>query len=270
MAGNLSNYAETKLLNHLLTNTTWTQETHLYVGLSTATIADDSSGNDCGETTGTDYVRIEMDSWDAAGGTREINNTDVVTFPEAGSGQAWGTITDWFISETLTTNTGNIIAYGTFEDSGKKVDTGDDASIAAGALTITVDENGMSNFCASAILDHLFKNSAFTSPTALYVGLATGDVADDSSGNDCNEASAGNYARKQCDTWNAPDSATENDDSITFIQADTAWGTITHFFVSTDLANGDILFHGTVDAEKTVGTGDTVQFDADTLTISLD
>lgn len=269
MAGSLSDYAETKVLDHLLGNTTFAIPTNLYVGLSTGTIVDTMVGETCNECAGDDYARIEMNSWDAATG-RIIVNTDVVTFAEAGTEGAWGTITDWFIADASVD--GNIIAYGTFNPS-KVVGTGDDASIAAGAITITVDPDGMSDFCAHEILDHIFKNGEYAQPTNIYVGLAKSDIADGSSGDDCDEVDGSNYSRKQQDTWNAASAVTaetENTQAITFSVASASWDTVTHFFLSPDSANGNILFHGTVDTSKSVGDGDTVQWDVETLTISLD
>lgn len=264
----LSNYAEKKILDHFLGTTSWAQESNLYIGLSTGEVTDGMSGNACEETTGDAYTREEINSWTDAGDGRVINSDSTITFPEAGTGQAWGNISWWFISETSATTDGNIIAYGSF-DTAKTVAAGDDASIASGALTITVAENGMSNFCADKMLNHVFKVDGYTKPTTIYVGLTTADIADDTSGTTCNEVSGGDYARKAI-TWTAAASDAENALTITFVTASASWGEVTHFFLSPDLTNGDILFHGQLDAAKTIGDGDTAQFEAETLTISLE
>ena len=265
MAGSLSDYAENAILDHLLMRTTFTQPTNLYVGLSTSTIADASTGGACGETTGTDYLRVVMNSWDTAS-SRATENTDVVTFAEAGGD--WGTITDWFVADA--TVDGNIIAYGTFSTE-KAVGTGDNASIAAGGIDISVDAGGMSTYLANEILDHVFKTGEFGMPAALYVGLSTSTIADATSGDACGEVTGTNYSRKQCDTWTtAAAGSLENVAAITFDIASGSWGTVTDFFIADATADGNILFYETADASKVVGTNDTVQFDAEAFTISLD
>ena len=267
MAGSLSDYAENEILDHILDTGSYTPATNLYVGLSTATINDASTGGNCGETTGTDYVRVEMNTWDAAS-SRATENTNVVTFAEAGSGQAWGTITDWFVADA--TAAGNIICYGTFSTA-KAVGTGDDASIAAGGIDVSVDSGGMSDYLANEILDHIFKTGVYTAAADFYVGLSTGTIADGTSGDNCDEVTGTNYSRKECNTWDAASSgATKNTAAITFDVSSGSWGTVTDFFIVDATADGNILFYEVADSSKVVGTGDTVQFDADSFDITLD
>ena len=108
--GSLSNYAELEILDHILKTGVYTAATTLYVGLSTATLADATTGGAVTEpSTASAYARVACSTWDAVGtAARATENTGVITFVEA-SGD-WGTITDWFIADHLTT--GNIIAYG--------------------------------------------------------------------------------------------------------------------------------------------------------------
>lgn len=265
MAGSLSDYAENEILDHILDTGAYTPATNLYVGLSTATINDASTGGACGETTGTDYLRVEMNTWDAAS-SRATENTNVVTFAEAGG--AWGTISDWFVADA--TADGNIICYGTFSVA-KAVNTGDDASIAAGGIDVSVDSGGMSDFLANEILDHVFKTGVYTAATTFYVGLSTGTIADATSGDACDEVTGTNYSRKACDTWDgAASGATKNTAAITFDVSSGSWGTVTDFFIADASTDGNILFYEAADASKVVGTGDTVQFDADSFDITLD
>lgn len=264
MAGSLSNYAENEILDHICKTGVYTAATTLYIGLSTATIDDTTTGGDVTEVTFS-YARIACNTWDTAA-SRATENTAVITFPEATG--SWGTITDWFVADHLTT--GQIIAYGTFS-AGKAVGTGDDPSIAAGGIDISVDSGGMSTHLADTILDHIFKTGAYTPETNLYIGLSTGTIADATSGDDCAEASGGAYARVACNTWDAASGgATANTAAITFTKATASWGTITDFFIADASSAGNLLFYEVADASKAVGTNDTVQFDAGSFDVTLD
>lgn len=262
--GSLSDYAEDEILDHICKTGVYTAATTLYVGLSTVATDDATTGGDVTEPSGGAYARVACDTWDVAA-SRATENTGVITFAE--STGDWGTITDWFVADHLTT--GNIICYGTFSAS-KAVETGDDASIAAGGIDVSVDSGGMSTHLADEILDHIFKTGAYTPETNLYIGLSTGTIADATSGDACDEASGGAYARVACNTWDAASSgATENTAAITFAKATAAWGTVTDFFIADASTVGNILFYEVADNSKAVGTNDTVQFDAGSFDITL-
>jgi len=269
MAGSLSDYAENKILDHVLKTTVYTAATSLYVGLSATTINDATVGADMtvAEAALDSYARIPCDTWDDVATTdRATENSQVITFPEAGGD--WGTIIDWFVADHLTT--GNIICYGTFTTE-KAVGTGDNASIATGGIDVSVDAGGMSDYCASVILNHIFKTEVYTAATSLYVGLTTGTIDDDTTGGDVVEEAAGAYARKDCDTWVAAAAgASKNTAAITFAKATGSWGTVTDFFIADHLTTGNMLFYEVADASKLVGTNDTVQFDAESFDITLD
>lgn len=265
--GSLSNYAELEILDHVLKKGVYTAATNLYVGLSTVGIADATTGGDVVEPAAMGYARVTCNTWDNTTiVSRATANTGVITFAEA-SGN-WGTITDFFIADHLTT--GNIIAYGTFS-AGKAVATGDNPSIAVGAIDISVTtQSEMSDNIANKILNHLFKTSVYTTATNLYVGLSTGTIANATTGSAAGEPTVGAYARVTCNSWNtASAGASENTDAITFVQATASWGTITDFFIADHLTTGNLLFYTVADASKAVGTNDTVQIDAGSFDITL-
>ncbi len=262
--GSLSNYAELEILDHVLKTGVYTAATTLYVGLSTVTVDDATTGGDVVEPSAMGYARVACNTWDAAA-SRATENTGVITFAEA-SGD-WGTITDFVITDHLTT--GNVIAYGTFSSS-KAVATGDNPSIAAGAIDVSVNTGGMSTDLANKILDHIFKTAAYTPATNLFVGVSTGTIADATTGGAAGEPSGGAYARVTCNTWDAASGgATANTAAITFAAATASWGTITDFFIADHLTTGNLLFYEKADASKAVGVGDTVQFDAGSFDITI-
>ncbi len=266
--GSLSNYAENEILDHVLKTGIYTAATTLYVGLSTVTIDDATTGGDVTEpSTASAYARVACNTWDAVGTeARATENTGVITFAE--STGDWGTITDWFVADHETT--GNILAFGTFS-TGKAVGTGDNPSIAAGGIDIAVNAGGMVDYLAGSILDHIFKTAVYTAADTLYVGLSDATIDDDTTGSDVSEPSGGAYARVACNTWDAAASgATENTAAITFAKATASWGTITDFFIADHLTTGNLLFYEVADASKAVGENDTVQFDAGSFDITLD
>ena len=60
----LSNYAENKILDHILGTTAFTAPSAVYLGLSTGSFGDDNSGT---ELTGSNYSRVAV-TFDAASG----------------------------------------------------------------------------------------------------------------------------------------------------------------------------------------------------------
>ena len=132
MAGSFSDYAEDKILDHLVGKTSFTMPTHSWVGLSTVNPTDDASGN---AEPAENYARIETagSDWDASSGGA-IANAAAITFATA-TGAGWGTITHFTLWDALTA--GNMLAHGDL-DVQKVVGTGDTFEFAIGALDITL------------------------------------------------------------------------------------------------------------------------------------
>lgn len=133
---NFTDYLEQLVLEHLLGTSSWTKPTALYVGLFTTVPADDGTGGV--EVSGGSYARVQRDPSDSnwtdlgSGGARE--NAAVITFPTATAN--WGTVVGFGIWDA--SSGGNLLLFNTVATS-KPVNTGDTASIAAGALDVTQD-----------------------------------------------------------------------------------------------------------------------------------
>lgn len=126
-----------------------------------------------------------------------------------------------------------------------------------------------SNYLEVELLDHVFKTTAYTVPTNIYVALSTADPTD--SGGSIAEPSGNNYARTVCNTWDAAASgATANTGAVTFPTASGSWGTITHFALYDASTSGNMLVHGSLAASKAIGNGDTASFAAGAIDITLD
>jgi hypothetical protein len=96
-----------------------------------------------------------------------------------------------------------------------------------------------SNYAENAICNHLFRNSALTSPTTVYLALFTA-VSDAEAGTGT-EVSGGSYARVAI-TFGAPSNGViTNSSAVTFPAASGNWGTISHAAIMDALTTGNCL-----------------------------
>lgn len=131
MAGNLTNFAELELLDHLLGSGAYTMPT-VYAGLSTTTITD--PGTDATEPSGNSYARVATTgNWNAAASGQK-SNSNAITFPTASG--SWGTVTYFALYDASTA--GNMLVYGPLTAS-KEIQNGDTASFSAGTLVVQMD-----------------------------------------------------------------------------------------------------------------------------------
>lgn len=127
MAGNLSNYLENKVLDHILGTTTYTKPSTVYVALYTSAPNDAGGGT---EVSGGSYAR-QSAAFDAAssGATQNSGNIDFTNMPAC-------TVVAVGIFDALTS--GNLLVWGTLA-SNKSLDAGDTLRIATGDLDISLD-----------------------------------------------------------------------------------------------------------------------------------
>ena len=118
------------------------------------------------------------------------------------------------------------------------------------------------------LLDHLLKTTPFAVPANIYVALYTTAPTDAGGGV---EVSGGSYERKVCNTWDgAAAGATANTGAITFIQATGDWGTVIAFAIFDAIAAGNFLAWADLAVNKAIQNGDTAEFAAGELDITLD
>ena len=124
----------------------------------------------------------------------------------------------------------------------------------------------MSNYLENALVNATLRATTFTSPAVVYVGLYTSDPTDANTGTEC---TGGSYARKSA-TFAAPSNgASVTSADITFDQATTSWGTISHIGILDALTTGNLLYHTALDASKTIETGDLFKIASASLTVTL-
>jgi len=127
-----------------------------------------------------------------------------------------------------------------------------------------------SDYWENEVLDHLFGKGNYAPPT-IYVGVSTADPGDSGAG--LTEPSGGGYARRQTMStdWNAAaDGLLDNANTITFNVATGDWGTVTHFALFDAATAGNMLVHGALAQAKVITNGDTLQFVAGDLHVTLD
>jgi len=135
------------------------------------------------------------------------------------------------------------------------------------------------DYLENALLDHVLRNTAYTSPTTVYVGLATADPSTGSTaenleaGTLTDEVSASGtaYTRKAVTFAAASAGSCTTNANVTFDAATANWGTITHVFIADGATPGagNVLFYGALDTAKTIESGDTFQITTGNLTVTL-
>jgi hypothetical protein len=125
----------------------------------------------------------------------------------------------------------------------------------------------LSNYLENKVLDHVLRNTSYTSPTTVYVGLYTSDPADDNSGT---EVSGGSYARQILSVTTATDGIVTSSADVTFPQATAQWGTISHLGLLDALSAGNLLMHTALTTSRDVEVGDVLKIATGSLTASLD
>ena len=258
----VSDYLEEKLINHTFRNTAYTSPgTSIYVALHTANPTDAGTG---AEVTFTNYARQQVTAWDAPGSSRATQNTNAITFPTPGSnGNAQ--VTHIGIWDAATS--GNLLFYGALTTP-KDIQNGIPFSIAAGALDISFG-GAISNYLAGKWIDHVLRNTAYTSPgTSIYIGLSTTQTA--AAGG--TPASGNNYSRVNVTAWDAPSStngATQNTGAINFATPSGTWGTPDSVDIWDASTSGNLLYFGSITGGGAISANDAVSFAAGALDITI-
>jgi hypothetical protein len=124
----------------------------------------------------------------------------------------------------------------------------------------------MSNYLENALVNAVLRNTAYTSPTTVYLALYTSDPTDADTGT---EVSGSAYARQSI-TFGAPSNGVStNSAAIEFPQATGSWGTVAYVGIRDASTAGNLLFHTALDASKTIATGDVFRVAIGSLSVTL-
>ena len=127
----------------------------------------------------------------------------------------------------------------------------------------------LSNYSELKILDHLFRATSYSVPTA-YIGYFTDTITDDSVPT---EVSGNNYARVEISSKMAAaaSGAISNNTTITFPAASGGdHGTVVAIAIYDASTSGNMLAYGSLTNAKAILDGDQLNIASGNLTISID
>jgi len=125
--------------------------------------------------------------------------------------------------------------------------------------------SAMSDYLELKFLDHFTGTASTSSPSAVYLGLSTGSMADDNSGT---ELSGNNYSRKAITFASAASGSISTNAAVEFDAATGSWGTVSHWAIYDAASSGNQLFHGAFTTGKAIGSGDILKVASGSLTIT--
>ena len=128
---------------------------------------------------------------------------------------------------------------------------------------------GLSDYAENALGNALLRNTAFTSPTTVYVGLLTATPSDSAAGT---EVSGNAYAR-QAVTFGAPSPAGTfaNSGVVNFPAATPAqWGTIVAVAIYDASSAGNMLLGSALTPNQVVGVNGVLSFPVGSIVATFD
>lgn len=124
----------------------------------------------------------------------------------------------------------------------------------------------MSNWLENALINATLRNTTYTSPSTVYIGLYTSDPTDANTGT---EVSGGSYTRMAI-TMGAPSNGVStNSAAIEFPQASGSWGTVGWIGILDASSAGNLLYHTPLDTSKTISSGDIFKIAIGGLSVTL-
>ncbi|OME59488.1 phage tail fiber protein [Paenibacillus odorifer] len=119
----------------------------------------------------------------------------------------------------------------------------------------------VSNYLATSLLNQVFRNSAYTRPTTLYVALYTSNPTGADTGQ---EVSGGGYVR-QVVTFGPPTPVNgkqtiKNLADLVWPVATADWGLLTHVGIRDAATGGNLLYFGPLDDPRTILRGDIFKY----------
>jgi hypothetical protein len=127
----------------------------------------------------------------------------------------------------------------------------------------------LSNYAENKVLDHLFKNTSYTSPTA-YIGYFNNLITDDSVPT---EVTGNGYGRVEISSkmGSAASGTITNTSAITFPAASGGdHGVITDIAIFDASTSGNMIAYGALTTSKTISDGDQLNIAIGNLSISID
>ena len=124
----------------------------------------------------------------------------------------------------------------------------------------------MSTYLENALINATLRNTSYTSPAAVYIGLYTSDPTDANTGT---EVSGGSYARVAVTMGSPSDGVSLNTAAVEFPQASGSWGTVGWIGILDASSSGNLLYHTALDTSKTISSGDIFKIAIGGLSVTL-
>jgi len=126
----------------------------------------------------------------------------------------------------------------------------------------------LSDHAENLILNFLMTSGTATRPTAWYVALYTVAPSDAGGGT---EVSGNGYSRQTVawDTATGTGGTTDNTGAVSFTATGGNFGTIVAIGIHDASSGGNLLWHGALSANKTVNDGDTLEFAAGAIDLTI-
>lgn len=122
-----------------------------------------------------------------------------------------------------------------------------------------------SNYLEGKLIEHVLRNTSYTSPSAVYLSLHTSNPDEDNSGT---EVSGNGYSRQAITFGAHSNGACANTSEETFTASGGSFGTVSHFGIFDASSSGNLLYYGALTASKVVADGDSLKFAAGSVTIT--
>ncbi len=128
----------------------------------------------------------------------------------------------------------------------------------------------ISDFLENALINHILRNVAYTSPANIYLALYTTDPTDADVGVEVAGVAYTRFHITGGTAFIAPvNGVTSNGGNIVFPTAGGLWGTVTHVGIRDNNIGGNLLFHGPLTSPRTVNNGDTFTLPTGNLSVTL-
>lgn len=131
-----------------------------------------------------------------------------------------------------------------------------------------------SQYLQQQILTATLKAGTYTGASTVYAALGTAVSTDGTGFTEVNAANAANYARQAVAfgtvTANGTKHQVSNSADVTYSQAATLWGAISHVALYDTITGGNQLYWGPLSNVRTVDSGSTFKFGSGDLQVQVD
>jgi|TARA_E500000178_G_scaffold348598_1_gene403969 hypothetical protein len=128
---------------------------------------------------------------------------------------------------------------------------------------------GFTDYLEDALLKHVFTNTSYTSPSAVYAALYT--VAPSDTGGGTEVSTSGTAYARQAMAFSVSGTGTlaTNSAAVEYPTATADYGTVVAVGIFDASSSGNLLAYASLTANKTVSSGDVFRFNAGDVDITL-